>query len=449
MEVPSAVLRTLRRQLRISNIDQLPRYGSAEQRWEHTAEIRNRYAYYDWFDPAVGWRLSRWLYALCWTGTEQPSVLFDRATTWLLAHKVILPGCTTLERFVARLRNRVEERLWKLLGEGITDGQRTRLDDLLTVPPQSRGSWLDKLRKGPVRVSGRALVLAITRLQTVRDLGIKLPLTSVPPSRIASLARFAGTAKATAISRLPPLRRMATLVAFVHCLEATAQDDVLDLIDRILHEFFTDARKATQKARLRTIKDLDAAASALATACRPMLDTELADAELRKAVFARIPLEDLAQALARVDALVRPPDDVYFRELDTRYRTLRIFLPALLKHIRFDASPAGEAVVAGFDWLKETKRAANRRSCRQPPKAPSLRLGSVTLSRMTERLILAPTLFVCSTGFARRCAVGMFLSPQAGVTQIPVLAYLREQSGKPHARSFAEALVYRPIPGRP
>ena len=76
----------------------------------------------------------------------------------------------TLERFVARLRNRVEDRLWKRLGRGLTDEQRIRLEDLLTVPPQARNSWLDKLRSGPVHVSGYALVHAIQPLQTVRDL---------------------------------------------------------------------------------------------------------------------------------------------------------------------------------------------------------------------------------------------------------------------------------------
>ncbi|MFO1432833.1 MAG: Tn3 family transposase [Candidatus Competibacteraceae bacterium] len=352
LEVPGAVLQTLVQQLRITDLKQLSRYRSADQRWEHTAEIRSRYGFCEWTDPVVSFRLCQWLYALCWTGTERPSVLFDRATTWLLAHKVLLPGCTTLERFVARLRYRVEDRLWKRLGRGVTDEQRTRLEDLLTVPPQGRSSWLDQLRSGPVRVSGRALVQAIQRLQSVRHLGIRLPATGVPPSRLASLARFAGTAKVTAISRLPPVRRLATLVAFVHCLEATAQDDAVEVLDWLLHDLFSDAAKADKKARLRSLKDLDQAATVLATACRTVLDPALADGDLRDTVFARISREELTQALADVEALVRPPDDVYYRELETRYRAVRIFLPTLLRHIRFGASPAGEPVVAGLEWLR-------------------------------------------------------------------------------------------------
>ena len=49
---------------------------------------------------------------------------------------------------------------------------------------------------------------------------------------------------------------------------------------------------------------------------------------------------------------MRPPDNVYFRELDMHYLARAHFLPTLLQHIQFGASPAGEAVVAGFDWLR-------------------------------------------------------------------------------------------------
>ncbi|MDB5773572.1 MAG: hypothetical protein JWM42_3946, partial [Burkholderia sp.] len=34
-----------------------------------------------------------------------------RATVWLLSHKILLPGATVLERFIASLRQRVEKRL--------------------------------------------------------------------------------------------------------------------------------------------------------------------------------------------------------------------------------------------------------------------------------------------------------------------------------------------------
>ena len=150
-------------------------YQAGKQRWEPVAQIRNHFGYADITEPLVGFRLTRWLYILCWSGTERPSVLFKRATTWLLAHKILLPGRSTLERFVVRLCSRVETRVWRLLGRGTaTSQQQAHLEYLLTVPEGSRGSLLDRLRSGPTRVSDPSLRAAIDRLKSVRELGIAL-----------------------------------------------------------------------------------------------------------------------------------------------------------------------------------------------------------------------------------------------------------------------------------
>ena len=105
--VPPAVLATMSRQLGIDTTTDLTGYRDGKWRFAHAAQIRTEHGYRDLADRAAGFSLTRWLYAQCWTGTERPSALFDRATTWMLAHKVLLPGATTLERFVAKLRHRV------------------------------------------------------------------------------------------------------------------------------------------------------------------------------------------------------------------------------------------------------------------------------------------------------------------------------------------------------
>ena len=351
--VPGTVMHTLSSQLGIADAACVLAYRESEQRWRHTTEIRARYGYREFADGGVQFRLGRWLCALCWTGTDRPSALFDYANGWLVGHKVLLPGVTVLERFVAEVRSRMESRLWRLLVRGVTDEQRRRLDDLLKPAEGSRQSWLDRLRKGPVRVSAPALVLALQRIETVRGLGIKLPGTHVPPSRIAALARFASTVKVSAVARLPDARRIATLVAFVHCLEASAQDDALDVLDLLLRELFTKAEKEDRKVRQRTIKDLDRAASTLAQACRMLLDPGLPDGELRERVYEAIGRDELAQALSEVSGLVRPTGNVYYTELEARKATVSRFLPTLLRVIRFDANPAAQPLAQALTWLRE------------------------------------------------------------------------------------------------
>jgi TnpA family transposase len=247
----------------------------------------------------------------------------------------------------------MESRLWRLLVRDVTDEQRRRLDELLMPTEGGRQSWFDRLRKGPVRISGPALVQALLRIEAVRSLGIKLPVAHVPPSRIAALARFANTVKVSAVARLPAARRIATLVAFVHSLEASAQDDALDVLDMLLRDLFAKAQQADRKARLRTLKDLDQAASTLAEACRMLLDPSLPDGQLRECVYAAIGQDELAKALADVGGLVRPPDDVFYRELAGKLATVKRFLPTLLRVIRFDANPVARPLLEALQWLHE------------------------------------------------------------------------------------------------
>ncbi|MGD2880076.1 hypothetical protein [Escherichia coli] len=143
------------------------------------------------------------------------------------------------ERYIARLRNRVENRLWHSLAACIDDSQTQQLLDLLSVPAGSRYSLLDQLRAGPTKVNATSLVQAIGRLQTIRSLGVTLPaITPVSDIRIAAMARYASTAKITALQRLPEKRKLATLVAFSCCMEATAQDDALELLEALLRDLF-------------------------------------------------------------------------------------------------------------------------------------------------------------------------------------------------------------------
>jgi hypothetical protein len=211
-------------------------------------EIKERHGHREFTDPAARFRLAHWLYALCWTGTDRPSVLFDRATVWLVTEKVLLPGASALERLVARIRKRAARRLWRTLARNVSREQQVRLDALLIAGDGGRPSPRDRLRDGPYLRSGAELSRAICRLDEVRALILGLPtIDHKPPSRVTALARFATVAKAQAVARMPMEQRTATMLAFVRTLEATAQDEVLDLFDIVVTTLFTDAGKVEKR----------------------------------------------------------------------------------------------------------------------------------------------------------------------------------------------------------
>lgn len=353
-DVPTRVLFFIAQQLGITNpVELLETYRTGSVRWEHTAEIGLVYGYHRFADQPGHFTFVRWLFALAWYRNERPIVLFDRAITWLMERKILLPGVTTLERLIAEVRERADTRLWCILSHMVEPAQCNRLEALLTVPDGSHVTTLEQLRQAPTRPSGQGLLTALRRLQTIRDLRLDpIPEARIPHHRVLALYRFASTARAQTIARLNDDRRIATLRAFVTTLEATAQDDVLDLLDAFLTDVFTTATRVGKQHRLRTLKDLDAAASLLATIGCLVLDPTVADGEIREFALIVHPAETIATAVEHVADLTRPPDDTYYDELLAQARRVGRIRPHVLTTMTFSAGPAGQAVLEAYAFLQ-------------------------------------------------------------------------------------------------
>jgi hypothetical protein len=185
--------------------------------------------------------------------------------------------------------------------------------------------------------------------QTAATLGVgNLSLAGIPPGRTKSLARHAAAARAQAVARMPPERRIATLLAFAREFEIRALDDALDVFDLLITEIFRTAKNTGQKERIRTLGDLDKAALRLKTAVNVLLDDSVDGPSVRKEVFAHIPKAELQKASATVEVLARPEDDNYYPELVNSYRRVRRFLPTLLGTITFSGTQAAEPLLSAF-----------------------------------------------------------------------------------------------------
>lgn len=351
-QAPANVRWFVARQLGITDIAVLSAYAQRETtRREHTALIRQQYRYQEFTWPWT-FRLSRLLYTRSWISNERPSLLFDLATGWLIQHKILLPGASTLTRLIAEIRARATHRLWSRLSALPTQEQAAKLETLLQVPDGSRTSRFDRYRKGPVAISGPAFNEAVERYLELKAFGMQeLDFTGIPPVRFKSLARHAGMISMHKIARMPANKRTAILAAFVKAYETVALDEALDVLDLLITDIAGEAKKLGQKKRLRTLKDLDKSALALAEVCALILDGDMQDGQLRPAIFSRISRERLAESIATVHELARPADSHFQDEMVEQYGRARRFLPKLLGNIEFKAAPAGQATLDALQYL--------------------------------------------------------------------------------------------------
>jgi len=360
-ETPSSAVRFAADQLLIADFSELMTlYGVSAGRWRHGGRIRERYGYRVFTDFGVAFRLNRFLYALSWTGTERPTALFERAIAWLVAGKVLLPGLSVLERAVARVRLRSASHLHRRLAEGIDADARLRLDRLVAVPEGERQSPLDRLRDGPFIQSGPEISRSLLRLGEVHSFVQELPkIDRIPPGKITALWKFASAARAQAVARLPEERRTATLLAFIHTLEASASDDVIDVFDAVSTAMFSEAEAAAKQARLGTLRDFDDAALKLRDMGIVVFDDATPDDQVRATIFELLGRDALLAAVERVGMLVEPQDETYFKELRKFHRKIR-YVPALLAGLELDAAPAGRPLLDAVEYLRAVHAGVKR-----------------------------------------------------------------------------------------
>jgi TnpA family transposase len=198
------------------------------------------------------------------------------------------------------------------------------------------------------------LLEALERVNEIRALGVSgVDLARFPAGRIKTIARNAATAWAQTLARLQPVRRIASLLAFAHVYESVSQDDALDLFNQLITRCLARAEEKGQEIRLRTLRDLDAAAIRLKDVVRVVIDPFCADRQIRTAIFRKNSPDELEQAVATVEALTRPPDDKYYEYLLNNYSTIRRFLPTFLDTVHFQSAKAGQPVVKSIAFLKD------------------------------------------------------------------------------------------------
>lgn len=354
LAMPIGAVRYVAEQLSITDLSCLPRYAErATTQREHSLEIRGRFGYLDFNEPRGGFALIRFLYAREWVSAERPGVLFDLAITWLVDHKVVLPGITTLERLVSRIRERVALRVWQRLSARVEPEQRNRLDRLLerSAKGNARITTLERLRRSPSYASSRTMSAALARLEEIRQLGVgAIDLGNISASRIRTLATYAVTSKASTLARQSDDQRVATLLCCARSLEVTALDDSLDVLDMLLRDLLAKSERKGKKERLRTLRDLDSAALRLAEQVEQLFKEQRSDEELRAYLEAQ--QTTMQSSIETIYAIARPPDDNYFQEVGERYKSVRQFFPHMLQQIDFQGNQAGQPVLKGLAFLK-------------------------------------------------------------------------------------------------
>ena len=143
---------------------------------------------------------------------------------------------------------------------------------------------------------------------------------------------------------------MAVLLAFAYVYETKALDDALDLLDMLITEITAQAKRLGEKKRIRSLGDLDKAALKLSDFSDLFIQHEK-DHDMPALIYKAIPKDAIVGAVETIRQIAKPNHDKYYEELLEQYKTVRRFLPTLLKTIQFQATRQGKPAQEVMEFL--------------------------------------------------------------------------------------------------
>lgn len=166
---------------------------------------------------------------------------------------------------------------------------------------------------------------------------------------------------------MAPTRRHPILVAFLSQSLVEATDEALDLFDRCLTGVEARARRDLEAFRQRVASAAHEKVRLFRALGQTVLNEDIADGELRRAIYQQIPPATLQEAVADTERLIRPVDDQGLDFLARRYSYLRQVAPLLLATLTFRANRQPHPLLDAVSLLHRLN-AQQRRAV--PPDAP-------------------------------------------------------------------------------
>ncbi|MBV8556918.1 MAG: Tn3 family transposase, partial [Planctomycetaceae bacterium] len=347
---PEAVVAFVARQLDVAP-GELTRYGRRGQtRTEHLRQIR-RYLGFRKATAGDLARLETWLVDRA-LEHDRPTLLLRLACEHLLGLRVERPGVTHLERLIAAARQRAQQETYRRLAPVLTGDCKARLDGLLTIDAATGRSGLAWLQQSVASSTPPMVLVTLEKRALCRRWGVdRWDVSSLSPNRLQFLAQIARRSTNQALQRMPERRRYPILVAFLYQTLIDLTDEALDLFDRCLADAYHRARRDLEDFRLSVAASTNEKVRLFREIGLVVLDPEVRDADLRRAIYRRIPPAELRDAVAESDRIIRPPDDHYFDFLETRYTYLRQFTPEFIDALAF-RSTGNLSLLRAVDQLR-------------------------------------------------------------------------------------------------
>src|SRR6266568_5448987 len=311
--------------------------------------------------PLDVYALQTWLVARA-LEHDKPTLLLQLACEKLHRERIVRPGVTRLERFVATAREKAHEETFRQLTPLLTDERKTLLDGLLQPDATTGRTLLSWLRQEAVSHAASHIMATLTKIVFLHDAGVdQWNLSSLNPNRAKWLAQIGWKSTTQSLQRMAPARRYPVLVAFLQQALLHHTDVVVELFDQCLWGCHSEAKQELEEFRKAVAHSTNEKLKLFRELGHVLLDDDIEDPDVRAVSFERVPKKVLQEAIEETQGLIRPRPDDAIDFFGKRYSYLRQFVPLLLHTLTLRAQGPDHTVLRAVEVIRDLDRVPTRR----------------------------------------------------------------------------------------
>ena len=300
---------------------------------------------------------------------EQTAILRLRTREYLRDAGILEPGKSILDRIIGEQRRKAREHIFARVADGLSSKQCQRLDALLDVGDK-RNSALRLIKQSAGSPSASAMLRLIAKLDRIKGTGVlDIDLSWLNNNYQRALAKHARKCSAHRLKELSSSHRYTSLVCFLLQTYQDTVDFVVDMQDRILLRISSQAEREVDEALAKKRKSIQLSAAMLQKLGGVLLDDGVPDDQLRAAIFAEVPRDELAAQVAESVELLGDKATQEFKRIVRRYSYLRRYTPSMLQHLALETQATGGAhpVLDAVRSLVEMNESSTRKLSADTP----------------------------------------------------------------------------------
>src|SRR6267143_5617221 len=303
--------------------------------------------------PLDVYALQTWLMARA-LEHDKPTLLLQLAGEKLYRERIVRPGVTRLERFVATAREKAHEETFRQLTPLLTNARKTVLDGLLQADATTGRTLLSWLRQEAVSHAASHIIATLTKILFLHDAGVdQWDLASLNPNRAKWLAQIGLKSTNQALQRMAPERRYPVLVAFLQQALLHHTDDGVELFDQCVWGCHSEAEHELEEFRTAMARSTNEKLQLFRELGKVLLDEDIEDPAVRAVSFERVPKKVLQEAIEETQTLIRPRPDDAIDFFGKRYSYIRQFVPSWLQTLTFRAQGPDDTVLRAVEVIRD------------------------------------------------------------------------------------------------